>query len=454
MGHLFLNELEYSILSQNRDSTLLRLFKTVVLDNCTNIVSINRLREYSWELLHSVHWKDVLLVHREVYALASLLLIELLFKAECTSPLELIKMTDKAILLTSSTRYLDALNILVDNITNKHSNEIEESTKKYENFILNSHSPPRTSSSGSSTQHYPTTPSPDRTASSSSSSIKEHYQPDLVVFLTQYMECGEPVVLKGYRRLACYAWREELERFELFQQRCGLSYTLRQLNVYSKTYCIYLYTICLVCGYRTVPVETGSNYLSPEAGQRLMTMSEFIVNFILPSTFGTSDDEGNKELPPAKRRATDQSGPIADVYDQDQPNKNSPSEGTLNREVGYLAQHRLLDRLAILRRDIIIPDYCALLTEADEEYLLKTISSPEEGGAGARAGTDGGCDSSNDDVVINMWLGPCITVSPLHHDPYHNLLAQMHGRPFLHYPTELYDNYVFNISVCTISVRV
>ena len=198
MYHLFLNELESLISSQSHDSTLLRLFKTVVLDtcgNCTNIVSINRLREYSWELLHSVHWKDVLLVHREVYALASLLLIELLFKAERTSTLELIKMTDKTILLTSSTRYLDALNALIDKISIKHSDEIEQSTKKYENLILNSHNQQLPSSSGT-TRHYPTTPSPDHTTFSASV-IKEHYQPDLVVFLTQYMECGEPVVLKG-----------------------------------------------------------------------------------------------------------------------------------------------------------------------------------------------------------------------------------------------------------------
>ena len=203
MGHLFLNELEYSISSQNRDSTLLRLFKTVVLDSCTNINNINRLREYSWELLHSVHWKDVLLVHREVYALASLSLIELLFKAErydskqkSTSALELINMADKTILLTSSTRYLDALNTLIDNIAIKCSSEIDKSTKKYESLVLNSYNQHLTSPSGSSTRHYPTKPSPDHTITLLSTAIKEHYQPDLVVFLTQYMECGEPVVLK------------------------------------------------------------------------------------------------------------------------------------------------------------------------------------------------------------------------------------------------------------------
>ena len=178
-----------------------------------------------------------------------------------------------------------------------------------------------------------------------------------------------------------------------------------------------------------------------------MTMSEFIVSFILPSQplpIDTSGSHGGvaKELPSAKRRATDPKGPVADVYGQNQQDRNSPSDGTLKREVGYLAQHRLLDRLPVLRKDILVPDYCALLTEADEQYLQST----EEGGAG----TDGGCA----DVVINMWLGPCTTVSPLHHDPYHNLLAQIHGTPpSLYYPTELYYKHVLNISICTISIH-
>ena len=189
-----------------------------------------------------------------------------------------------------------------------------------------------------------------------------------------------------------------------------------------------------------------------------MIVSEFIVNFILPSqpsTFQTSDSDRDdaKELPPARRRATDPKGPIATVHDRSGTHyMDSPSEST-QREVGYLAQHRLLDRLPVLRRDILVPDYCALLTETDEQYMQNTISSPEEGGAGADNG-GGCCDTSNDDVVINMWLGPCTTVSPLHHDPYHNLLAQIHGTPpSLYYPTELYYKHVLNISICTISIH-
>lgn len=73
------------------------------------------------------------------------------------------------------------------------------------------------------------------------------------------------------------------------------------------------------------------------------------------------------------------------------------------RETGYLAQHELFDQIPPLRRDIMTPDYCALLL-ADEE-------------------DDGGAES----VATNAWFGPGGTVSPLHNDPFHNLLAQVVG---------------------------
>lgn len=84
--------------------------------------------------------------------------------------------------------------------------------------------------------------------------------------------------------------------------------------------------------------------------------------------------------------------------------KCSGEEMSEARDTAYLAQHQLFDQIPALRRDVMTPDYCALLLE------------DEEGEAGAES------------VVMNAWFGPKGTVSPLHNDPFHNLLAQVVGK--------------------------
>lgn len=68
-------------------------------------------------------------------------------------------------------------------------------------------------------------------------------------------------------------------------------------------------------------------------------------------------------------------------------------------EIEYLAQHNLFDQIPQLQADLPMPEYCCI-TENDAQAIS---------------------------VDTKIWLGPKGTISPMHHDPKHNLLSQIFG---------------------------
>ncbi|RUS34682.1 hypothetical protein BC938DRAFT_479174 [Jimgerdemannia flammicorona] len=164
-----------------------------------------------------------------------------------------------------------------------------------------------------------------------------------------------------------------------------------------------------VAADRVVPVEIGSRYTDEAWTQRMMRFGDFVNKYVL---------EGAGYQKP--------NGADGSTITQDAPLKPCTSiRSTDPKLIAYLAQHDLLAQIPRLRRDIAVPDYCYLSPEPTPEYPTPPATS--------------------DAVITNAWFGPRGTVSPLHHDPYHNLLAQVVGRKFvrLYAPGEVKKLYPF-----------
>ncbi|KAL8642477.1 MAG: hypothetical protein Q9228_000827 [Teloschistes exilis] len=148
-------------------------------------------------------------------------------------------------------------------------------------------------------------------------------------------------------------------------------------------------------GRRLVPVEIGRSYTDTGWGQSIITFSEFMHKYLMLRTADSS-------------------------------------------EMGYLAQHDLFSQIPALRNDIAIPDYC---------YTTPPPSNFPGSATGSRLPLP-----QLEEPLLNAWFGPAGTISPLHTDPYHNILCQVVGKKYvrLYSPDEtpkLYSKGVENAGI-------
>ncbi|KAI4201911.1 MAG: hypothetical protein LQ350_002958 [Teloschistes chrysophthalmus] len=126
-------------------------------------------------------------------------------------------------------------------------------------------------------------------------------------------------------------------------------------------------------GRRLVPVEIGRSYTDTGWGQSIITFSEFMQKYVMLETAESS-------------------------------------------KMGYLAQHDLFSQIPALRNDIAVPDYC-YTTPPPPKFPSPAGSRPPP--------------PQLEEPLLNAWFGPAGTISPLHTDPYHNILCQVVGKKYV-----------------------
>lgn len=152
-------------------------------------------------------------------------------------------------------------------------------------------------------------------------------------------------------------------------------------------------------GRRIVPIEVGRSYVDDGWGQKIIPFKDFMNDHLLQS--------------PGKNHSSILSA-LPDVTPSCDGEEN---DSTRDSRTGYLAQHDLFTQIPSLRADISIPDYC--FTSASPPHPSSPLASKH------------GAMPLLVVPQLNAWLGPSGTISPMHVDPYHNILAQVVGRKYV-----------------------
>lgn len=126
---------------------------------------------------------------------------------------------------------------------------------------------------------------------------------------------------------------------------------------------------------RTVPIEIGDHYASENWGQELLTLEEFMDQFLLQES----------------------------------------------EKTGYLAQTPLFEQIPQLHEGCVVFNQTFSLNSILSKLSKLDIETPIY------------CNLTSSDRAprVNAWFGPKNTVSPLHYDNSDNLLAQVLGKKYV-----------------------
>ena len=258
-----------------------------LVNYCSLMVTCDALIDYSWERMNIGHWKSIKTEWRYLYAYSSLfkviILVELDQNQTESTLIECLKICDLALIMSPP---------FVDNVIAKLASKLH--------YKLNQVSPPRILT----IQEHPSK------RFKSNHNQKNHCKHieklkclDLIKFQTKYLDMGRPVVIT-----------DAINDWPAFDYNSPRKWTLEY--------------ILTTAGYRTVPIEIGSKYTDSSWSQKLMTISEFVKNYI-------------------------------------ETNENG---------VAYLAQHEIFDQITELKDDLLVPDYCHLTKSTD--YDQESDESP------------------------------------------------------------------------------
>ncbi len=245
------------------------------------------LRDFVWERLNTGHWKDVDPRWRELYAFAALAkiagIVQVAAKAELDSDepkeltKELIKLCDLGWMMGAP---------VMDGVCAKLADKLSELVEDQQDQV-----PPAKRSRKDHVTTY-SIPIPKRPKNVTELRRLSEGEADLVTFVSDFKGPETPVVLEGL--LADWPALDKWD-FDYLKRACG---------------------------FRLVPVELGRRYTDNSWTQTLMTVGEFVDNYV-----NTSESDA---------------GPT-----------------------GYLAQYQLLDQVPRLKEDLEIPEFC--FTGEDEE---------------------------------------------------------------------------------------